>query len=490
MSNQNEENNKDNLVNIKKRKRIEIDDDIEKNKKVKKIIEEDILITKNNYLLSEIEKLEKKLDSYQEIISNLNSEIDILENKEKEKNKKLDKLYHESFEREEYIYEQEAHIEELNEELNELKNKSNPPLIFKFPIDLFEPKQPECKSDKDNTDKKKSSELNEVEEEIIDDSNWEYKVIEKKVCNLDDLIELGKLYNPDEKIKYNINLKILNKLIDPLENLKKMIGMKKVKETVFNQIIYFLQGIDDKNNDMLHCVIEGPPGVGKTEVAKILGKIYKNMGILTSDKFKSVKRSQLIGGYLGQTAIKTQKILDECNGGVLFIDEAYSLGNSEGKDSYSKECIDTLTAHLSENKQNFICIIAGYKNSLKECFFNYNEGLERRFPYRFQIDKYTPFELSQIFSKIVKENKWCIDENMDCSFFETNEKYFTFNGGDMELLFHKCKIAHAKRVFLLDKSKKKILTNEDLDQGLKLLLVNEEIANRKEKVQHLFNMYT
>ena len=112
---------------------------------------------------------------------------------------------------------------------------------------------------------------------------------------------------------------------------------------------------------MLHCVIEGPPGVGKTEVAKILGQIYRKMGILTSDKFKSVKRSHLIGGYLGQTAIKTQKVLDECNGGVLFIDEAYSLGNSEGKDSYSKECIDTLTAHLSENKQNFICIIAGYK---------------------------------------------------------------------------------------------------------------------------------
>ena len=244
------------------------------------------------------------------------------------------------------------------------------PLIFKIP--LREIPKPPSNFDPPISEKYKEESDNECES--CDYKNWEYKILNKSIETIDDLIDLGNLYDPKEKIRYNIDIKTLNKLIPPLYELKNMIGMKKVKRNIVDQIIYYLQGIDDKNNDMLHCVIEGPPGVGKTEVAKILGKIYRKLGILTSDIFKIVKRSDLIGGYLGQTAIKTQKVLDECNGGVLFIDEAYSLGNVEGRDSYSKECIDTLTAYLSENKRNFICIIAGYKEALKSCFFNMNEG--------------------------------------------------------------------------------------------------------------------
>jgi len=330
------------------------------------------------------------------------------------------------------------------------------------------------------------------DEDDVEDSCWDYQTINTKIDTIDDLINLGKIYNPLEKINYNINLRILNQLIEPLSMLNKMIGMKKVKKTVVEQIVYYLQDINDVNNDFLHSVIEGPPGVGKTEVAKILAKIYNKMEILTSDKIKIVKRSDLIGGYLGQTAIKTQKILDECNGGVLFIDEAYSLGNSEGKDSYSKECIDTLTAYLSENKSNFICIIAGYKEALKTCFFKYNEGLERRFPYRFQIEKYTPEELKEIFIKIVKENNWhFMDENeISTDFFKKNMDYFVYNGGDMEILFHKCKISHSKRVFCLPRDIKKKLIMEDIENGFELYLNNDEISNRVNNDMPNLNMYT
>jgi len=359
------------------------------------------------------------------------------------------------------------------------------PLIFKIPL------RNEIPNSFNNFIPPESDKCNEVlDDKPIDYENWEYKILNRSIETIEDLIELGNLYDAEEKIRYNIDIKTLNNLVPPLIELKNMIGMKKVKRNIVDQIIYYLQGIDDKNNDMLHCVIEGPPGVGKTEVAKILGKIYKKLGILTSDKFKIVKRSDLIGGYLGQTAIKTQKVLDECNGGVLFIDEAYSLGNVEGKDSYSKECIDTLTAYLSENKRNFICIIAGYKEALKNCFFNMNEGLERRFPYRFEIDKYNPEELREIFFKIVKQYNWNYIENeIGISFFEKNQKYFIFNGGDMEILFHKCKISHSRRVFTLSNEFKKKLSLDDLEKGFKLYLQNDEISNRYNKDSYPNNMY-
>ncbi|NBR98478.1 MAG: AAA family ATPase, partial [Betaproteobacteria bacterium] len=113
-------------------------------------------------------------------------------------------------------------------------------------------------------------------------------------------------------------------------------------------------------------------GTGKTEIAKIIGQIFSKLGILKKGTFRKVTRSDLIAGYLGQTAIKTNDVINDCLGGVLFIDEAYSLGNSEKKDSFSKECIDTLCEALSNHKDNFMVIIAGYENELKECFFNYN----------------------------------------------------------------------------------------------------------------------
>jgi SpoVK/Ycf46/Vps4 family AAA+-type ATPase len=264
-----------------------------------------------------------------------------------------------------------------------------------------------------------------------------------------------------------------------------MIGMRELKRTIVHLIVYYLQDFESSNSNMLHTVIEGPPGTGKTEVAKIIGEIYLGLGILQNKTFRIVRRSDLIGGYLGQTAIKTQKVIDEARGGVLFIDEAYSLGNPEGRDSYSKECIDTLNQNLTENKANFICIIAGYPNSLKESFFSVNHGLERRFPFRFMIEEYMPEELREIFLKIVEDNLWTIFENniihnIPISFFETNKQYFIFNGGDMENLFQLVKISHSQRIYSLDSSVKKKITLTDLTNAFTLYLNNKNIKNRSE----------
>ena len=200
--------------------------------------------------------------------------------------------------------------------------------------------------------------------------------IEEEINNIGDILKLIEKYKLDPEIKYNINMEALHNIKEPLEELNDMIGMSDLKNNIVDQILYFAQELHKNKNtsgDFMHTVIYGPPGTGKTEIAKMMGKIYSKLGILNKGTFKKVTRSDLIAGYLGQTAIKTRDVIKESLGGVLFIDEAYALGNPEKKDSFSKECIDTLCEALSDNKDNLMVIIAGYETELKECFFNYNQ---------------------------------------------------------------------------------------------------------------------
>ena len=315
----------------------------------------------------------------------------------------------------------------------------------------------------------------------------EYEEIIRDIKSLNDLIELGKLYNP--KKKYNINLKNLNNIVKPLEQLNNMIGMDNIKESILGHIIFYLQKFED-NPEMMHTVIQGQPGVGKTMLGKILGEIYYGLGILKGNNkrdrkgnnkyvFKIVKRSDLIAKYLGQTAIKTQKVIDSCKGGVMFIDEAYSLGNSENGDSYSKECIDTINQNLTENKGNFLCIIAGYQESLEKCFFAYNQGLSRRFTFRYTINPYTAKQLRLIFIKMVKDIGWiALNKNIPFSFFKKNYESFKNMAGDMESLLFNCKIEHGKRVFCFPDQKKK-LSLKDIANGFKVFSKNR--CYKKEK---------
>lgn len=240
--------------------------------------------------------------------------------------------------------------------------------------------------------------------------------------------------------------------------------------------------------DFMHTVIYGPPGSGKTEVAKIIGRIFSNLGILNKKIFKKVSRNDLVAGYLGQTAIKTKDMIKASLGGVLFIDEAYSLGNSEKRDSFAKECVDTLCEALSEHKHNWMVIIAGYEKELNDCFFSLNEGLNSRFTWRFKLDAYKPSELKSIYEKQVHDYGWTVakDPNSDTdvipeSWFATRMDYFTTYGRDMETLFTKTKIAHSRRVFCLPMSEKKIITFADLENGFKLFIENPEVNERKER---------
>ncbi len=312
--------------------------------------------------------------------------------------------------------------------------------------------------------------------------------IDVEINNVADLLQLIETYKIDPSIKYNINMEALHEIKEPLEELNNMIGMKDLKNNIVDQILYFIQELHknkDSTGEFLHTVIYGPPGTGKTEIAKIMGKIYSKIGILSNGTFKKVTRSDLVAGYLGQTALKTLDVIKQSLGGVLFIDEAYSLGNPEKKDSFSKECIDTLCEALSDNKENLMVIIAGYEKELKECFFSFNQGLDSRFNWRFKTDDYTHEDLYRIFLKKVKDIGWEIDNSSNVAigveWFKKNKDCFKFYGRDIETLLSKTKIAHSRRVFCRPEIEKKKLTSKDLDKGFEIYLQNDEIKNKRDE---------
>lgn len=308
--------------------------------------------------------------------------------------------------------------------------------------------------------------------------------ITMKIDSIDDLLRLIDKYPIISNVKYNINMKSIHNIKEDLVKLNNMIGMTSLKNNIVDQILYFAQELHtfavETDADFLHTVIYGPPGTGKTEVAKIMGSIYSKLGILKKNVFKKASRSDLIAGYLGQTAIKTRDLITSCLGGVLFIDEAYSLGNEEKRDSFAKEALDTLCEALSEHKHELMVIIAGYEEELRSCFFNFNKGLESRFTWRFKTQNYTPDEMKMILEKKITENKWNY-KPISVKWFEKNIDYFKYFGRDMETLFSKMKIAHGRRVFCLPESEKKMITLEDLEGGFKKYLENDDIKKRKEQ---------
>lgn len=319
--------------------------------------------------------------------------------------------------------------------------------------------------------------------------------IDVEINHIGDLLKLIDVYPDDKETKYNINMSLLHKIKEPLNHLNNMIGMKYLKENIVDQILFYVQNLHkpflrdtgirdvDSCNDFMHTVIYGPPGTGKTEIAKIMGQLFTKIGVLNKGTFKKVTRSDLVAGFLGQTALKTKDVIKECLGGVLFIDEAYSLGSPEKRDSFSKECIDTLCEALSDHKDDLMVIIAGYETELNECFFGSNQGLKSRFTWRFKTDEYSAEDLYHIFIKKVKNAGWeifDIKNEIDVKWFEKHKQTFKFYGRDIETLFAKVKIAHSRRVFCLDDSVKQKITINDLNKGYAMFLKNNTTDSKRE----------
>jgi len=188
-----------------------------------------------------------------------------------------------------------------------------------------------------------------------------------------------------------------------LNNLNKLTGLQQVKAEV-TQLINFLR-VQKLRKDKglsvpeqsLHMVFTGNPGTGKTTIARLIAQIYKSMGLLSKGQFIETDRAGLVGGYLGQTAIKTQEVVESALGGVLFIDEAYSLTDStHGHDMYGQEAVATLLKLMEDHRDDLIVIVAGYTEPMQK-FIRSNPGLQSRFNKFLHFDDYAPAELTEIF---------------------------------------------------------------------------------------------
>ena len=201
---------------------------------------------------------------------------------------------------------------------------------------------------------------------------------------------------------------------NPLDELKSLIGLAGVKEEV-SALANFVKIQKEREKKGMkavglsyHCVFTGNPGTGKTTVARIVAEIYKNLGILKKGHLVETDRSGLVAEYIGQTAVKTNKIIDSALDGVLFIDEAYSLVQGTGND-YGQEAISTLLKRMEDDRDRLVVILAGYSEDMKR-FIDSNPGLQSRFNRYIHFSDYTADELKQIFMLNVDKNQYLLDE--------------------------------------------------------------------------------
>jgi SpoVK/Ycf46/Vps4 family AAA+-type ATPase len=195
-----------------------------------------------------------------------------------------------------------------------------------------------------------------------------------------------------------------------LKKFEGMVGLESVKKEVSNLAAFLnLQIKRGESNTFQgkHYVFTGNPGTGKTTVARIMADVFKTLGILSRGQLVEADRSKLVAGFSGQTAIKTNQLIDSAMGGVLFIDEAYTLKSSDN-DSFGSEAIDTLLKRLEDDRGKFICIVAGYTDQMHD-FIDTNPGLKSRFTQTIHFDDYTPDELTQIFENLAHSKSFSID---------------------------------------------------------------------------------
>ena len=204
--------------------------------------------------------------------------------------------------------------------------------------------------------------------------------------------------------------------IDDLKaELNGYVGLDAIKEEVSSLInmatVYALRrqhGL--KNADMsLHMVFSGNPGTGKTMIARLMARIYHSLDILSKGQLVEVDRSGLVAGYVGQTAGKTAKVIESAMGGVLFIDEAYTLSHGKGENDFGQEAIDTLLKAMEDHRDDLIVIVAGY-DGLMQDFIKSNPGLDSRFNRFMHFDDYTAAEMLQILLQRVEKNMYTMDE--------------------------------------------------------------------------------
>lgn len=262
------------------------------------------------------------------------------------------------------------------------------------------------------------------------------------------------------------------KSIDEIfKKLNELVGLNKVK-TELNKLVDLItlknKTKDDLkiNNLNLHMVFLGNPGTGKTTVARLIGEILYNLKYIKQNKVIEVSSKDLIAEYVGQTAIKTMGVIEKALGGILFIDEAYSLATKNNDNSYNAECIATLIKAMEDYRDNLVVIFAGYTKEMQD-FLNSNSGIVSRIGYTFEFDDYTTDELKQIFINMANKSGFEVEkEALDVltNIIEENRNMKNFgNARFVRNIFEKTIINHASNT-KNNRSKKilKTITKDDI----------------------------
>ena len=270
------------------------------------------------------------------------------------------------------------------------------------------------------------------------------------------------------------------------EELNSLVGLKSVKQDLTNLInLIKVKKIREergmKQPDInLHLVFSGNPGTGKTTVARLLAKIYKALGVVTEGQLIEVDRSNLVAGYVGQTATKTMEVIDSAMGGILFIDEAYTLIKEGDEKDFGQEAVDTLLKRMEDDRDSFIVIVAGYTEKMEK-FVNSNPGLKSRFNKYIFFKDYTGKELYKIFQSMCSKQEYEPDEEAAEYIQEylvrraqAHEENFA-NAREVRNYIERCISRQATRIVNMDKPDDKAVRTFTIDDVREDKLPSEEI---------------
>lgn len=240
-----------------------------------------------------------------------------------------------------------------------------------------------------------------------------------------------------------------------LNELESLVGLDGVKNEVLAciNLLRINKMRKDKGLPELqtsnHMVFTGHPGTGKTTVARIMAKIYKSLGVVSKGQLVETDRSGLVAGYMGQTALKTAQVIKKAKGGVLFIDEAYSLSSEEGSQDYGKEAIDTLVKGMEDYRDDLVVIVAGYVDEMKK-FISMNPGLRSRFNKYINFANYSAEEMLEIFRRQCTKTEFILSEEAEkaaLEYFARNQDDPTFgNARGVRNFFDKVVMNQATRI--------------------------------------------
>ena len=264
------------------------------------------------------------------------------------------------------------------------------------------------------------------------------------------------------------------------------IGAQRVKLLARDMALLSCLGLADED-DFTNVMVTGNPGTGKTELIGLVAEILRALYHGKRSRVTWLTRAHLVGQHLGETALKTARALASAAPGVVVLDEVYALGSGDGRDSFAKECVDTLNQFISECRADLTVIVAGYKEETSACFFAQNPGLMRRFPWQFTVDDYTTQELLQITALQMARSGWSACDGWSripevLAVLATSPN----NGGDTQRLLHECKMSHALRV--PTQQELRILTEDDIKRACKRVLEDRPDASKAQA--HHYGMYT